>query len=101
MAAAVGYRSYRLPDTANAPGLDRRMCAAAARPADALASGFDFRRHPNILVSDAVPLPRDIYAGTRGLLAPSVGVDAAGRRLGPGRQFFESTSTKPSLDPPP
>jgi len=45
----------------------------------ALAGGFDLRRHPNILVSDAVPLPRDIYAGTRVVLAPSVGDEAAGR----------------------
>jgi glycosyltransferase involved in cell wall biosynthesis len=45
----------------------------------ALAGGFDLRRHPNILVSDAVPLPRDIYSGTRVLLAPSVSEEAAGR----------------------
>lgn len=45
----------------------------------ALAGGFDLRRHPNILVSEAVPLPRDIYAGTRVLLAPSVWEEPAGR----------------------
>jgi glycosyltransferase involved in cell wall biosynthesis len=45
----------------------------------ALAGGFDLRRHQNILVSSAVPLPKDIYAGTRVLLAPSVGEEAAGR----------------------
>jgi glycosyltransferase involved in cell wall biosynthesis len=45
----------------------------------ALAGGFDLRRHENILTSDAVPLPRDIYAGTRVLLAPSVWEEPAGR----------------------
>lgn len=45
----------------------------------ALAGGFDLRRHENILTSSAVPLPRDIYAGTRVLLAPSVWEEPAGR----------------------
>jgi len=45
----------------------------------ALAGGFDFRRHQNILVSSAVPLPKDIYAGTRVLLVPSVWEEPAGR----------------------
>src|SRR5262249_30994838 len=44
-----------------------------------LAGGFDLRRHQNILVSAAVPSPKDIYAGTRVLLAPSVGEEASGR----------------------
>jgi glycosyltransferase involved in cell wall biosynthesis len=44
-----------------------------------LACGFDLRRHENIMVSAAVPKPKDIYAGTRVLLAPSVGEEAAGR----------------------
>jgi len=42
------------------------------------AGGFDLLRHENILVTGTVPLPKDIYAGTRVLLAPSVW-DAAGR----------------------
>jgi len=37
-----------------------------------LAGGFDLRRHENILVSEAVPKPKDIYAGTRVLLVPSL-----------------------------
>jgi len=45
----------------------------------ALAGGFDLRRHENILVSSAVSLPKDIYAGTRVLLAPSVWEEPAGR----------------------
>jgi glycosyltransferase involved in cell wall biosynthesis len=44
-----------------------------------LVGGFDLRRHGSILVSPPVPLPRDIYAGARVLLAPSVGPDAAPR----------------------
>ena len=47
--------------------------------AAALAGGFDLRRHKNILVSPAVPLPKEIYAGTRILLAPSLWEEAAGR----------------------
>ena len=45
----------------------------------ALAGGFDLRRRENILTSSAVPLPKDIYAGTRVLLAPSVWEEPAGR----------------------
>jgi glycosyltransferase involved in cell wall biosynthesis len=45
----------------------------------ALAAGFDLRRHENIMTSNAVPLPKDIYAGTRVLLAPSVWEEPAGR----------------------
>jgi glycosyltransferase involved in cell wall biosynthesis len=45
----------------------------------ALAGGFDLRPHENIMVSTAVPLPKDIYAGTRVLVAPSVWEEPAGR----------------------
>jgi glycosyltransferase involved in cell wall biosynthesis len=45
----------------------------------ALAGGFDLRLHDNILTSNAVPLPRDIYAGTRVLLVPSLWEEPAGR----------------------
>lgn len=44
-----------------------------------LAAGFDLRRHQNILVSPAVPKPKEIYAGTRILLAPSLWEEPAGR----------------------
>jgi glycosyltransferase involved in cell wall biosynthesis len=44
-----------------------------------LAGGFDLRRHQNILVSGPVGSPREIYAETRVLLAPSVVEEAAGR----------------------
>jgi glycosyltransferase involved in cell wall biosynthesis len=44
-----------------------------------VAGGFDLRRHENILVSRAVPRPKDIYAGTRILLVPSVWEEPAGR----------------------
>jgi glycosyltransferase involved in cell wall biosynthesis len=44
-----------------------------------LAGGFDLRRHENLMMSPAVPQPKDIYAATRALLAPSIGFEAAGR----------------------
>jgi len=44
-----------------------------------LAGGFDLRRHENIMVSPPVANPRDIYACTRVLVAPSVCEEAAGR----------------------
>jgi glycosyltransferase involved in cell wall biosynthesis len=44
-----------------------------------LAGGFDLRRHANIMVSGPVETPREIYAETRVLLAPSVVEEAAGR----------------------
>ena len=45
----------------------------------AITGGFDLRRHENILVSAAVPKPRDLYAATRALLVPSVWEEPAGR----------------------
>jgi glycosyltransferase involved in cell wall biosynthesis len=45
----------------------------------ALAGGFDLRRHENILVSPPTGQPKEIYAGTRVLLVPSLGQDAAPR----------------------
>jgi len=45
----------------------------------ALAGGFDLRRHENIIVSPPTPEPKDIYAGTRLLVVPSVAGDAAPR----------------------
>jgi glycosyltransferase involved in cell wall biosynthesis len=45
----------------------------------ALAGGFDLRRHENIMVSSAVPQPRDIYTPTRILAVPSLRREAAGR----------------------
>ncbi len=44
-----------------------------------LAGGFDLRRHEGIMIAGAVPHPRDIYANTRILLAPSVVEEASGR----------------------
>jgi len=44
-----------------------------------LAGGFDLRRHENIMVSPPVPKPRDIYACTRVLVAPSIWEEPAGR----------------------
>lgn len=37
-----------------------------------LHAGFDLRRHANIMISPAVPLPRDLFAPTRILLVPSL-----------------------------
>jgi glycosyltransferase involved in cell wall biosynthesis len=45
----------------------------------ALAGGFDLRQYENVMVSTAVPQPKDIYAGTRVLVAPSVAAESAGR----------------------
>lgn len=45
----------------------------------ALAGGFDLRRHEGMMIAGAVPHPRDIYANTRVLLAPSVVEEASGR----------------------
>jgi glycosyltransferase involved in cell wall biosynthesis len=44
-----------------------------------LAGGLDLRRHANIMVSGAVPKPKDIYVPTRVLLAPSLWHEAFGR----------------------
>lgn len=41
-------------------------------------AGFDLARHENIMISRAVPQPKDVFAPTRVLLAPSVR-EAAGR----------------------
>jgi len=43
----------------------------------AVARGFDLRRHENIMVSAAVARPRELYAATRVLLAPSVSEEAS------------------------
>jgi glycosyltransferase involved in cell wall biosynthesis len=44
-------------------------------------AGFDLARHENIMISRAVPQPKDIFAPARVLLAPSVR-EAAGRVVG-------------------
>lgn len=44
-----------------------------------LAGGFDLRRHDNIMISGAVPKPKDIYDPTRVLLVPSLIEEASGR----------------------
>ena len=44
-----------------------------------LRGGFDLRRHESIMIAEAVPHPRDIYAHARVLLAPSVVEEASGR----------------------
>ena len=41
--------------------------------------GFDLRRHENIMFSPSVPQPKDIYAPTRILVAPSLWQEAGGR----------------------
>ena len=41
--------------------------------------GFDLRRHENIMFSPSVPQPKDIYAPTRILVAPSLCNEAGGR----------------------
>lgn len=43
-----------------------------------LRGGFDLRRHENILISPAAAQPKDLFAPTRVLLAPSI-EEAAGR----------------------
>ena len=44
-----------------------------------LAGGFDLRRHESVMIAGAVPMPRDIFANTRVLIAPSVVEEASGR----------------------
>lgn len=44
-----------------------------------LMGGFDLRRHESIMISPAVPTPRDIFANTRMLLVPSVWEEPSGR----------------------
>jgi glycosyltransferase involved in cell wall biosynthesis len=44
-----------------------------------LAGGFDLRRHENLMLSPPVAQPKEIYAGTRVLLAPSLWNEPAGR----------------------
>ena len=48
----------------------------------AQSGGFDLGRHENIMFSPAVPQPRDIYAPTRVLIAPSLWQEAGGRVVG-------------------
>lgn len=42
-------------------------------------AGFDLRRHENLMMSPPLEQPKDIYAATRGLLAPSLWQEPAGR----------------------
>lgn len=44
-----------------------------------LAAGFDLRRHENIMLSSAVPQPRDIYLAAKAILAPSFCEESFGR----------------------
>jgi glycosyltransferase involved in cell wall biosynthesis len=44
-----------------------------------LAGGFDLRRHENLMTSPPMAQPKDIFAATRALLAPSLCQEAAGR----------------------
>ena len=69
--------SVRRPNVAMLVIESRGSVGQLARAA--LAGGFDLRRHENILTSPAVSQPKDIYAGTRVLLVPSVWEEPAGR----------------------
>ena len=42
-------------------------------------AGFDLRRHENLMMSPALPEPKEIYVPTRMLLVPSLGNEASGR----------------------
>ncbi len=44
-----------------------------------LIGGFDLRLHDNLMMSPPLAQPKEIYAATRTLLAPSLGEEAAGR----------------------
>jgi glycosyltransferase involved in cell wall biosynthesis len=44
-----------------------------------LAGGFDLRRHENLMLSPPLTQPKEIYAATRVLLAPSLWNEPAGR----------------------
>jgi glycosyltransferase involved in cell wall biosynthesis len=44
-----------------------------------LVGGFDLRRHENLMLSPPVSQPKEIYAATRVLLAPSLWLEPAGR----------------------
>jgi glycosyltransferase involved in cell wall biosynthesis len=44
-----------------------------------LAAGFDLRRHQNLMLSQPLAQPKEIYAATRVLLAPSLWNEPAGR----------------------
>jgi glycosyltransferase involved in cell wall biosynthesis len=44
-----------------------------------LTAGFDLRRHENLMLSPALPKPKDIYVATRALLVPSLWQEPAGR----------------------
>jgi len=54
---------------------------AGTLAAAAKAGNFDLARHQNIMISPGVPNPRDIYAVSRVLLAPSIVEETAGRVL--------------------
>jgi glycosyltransferase involved in cell wall biosynthesis len=44
-----------------------------------LVGGFDLRRHENLMMSPPLGQPKEIYVATRGLLAPSLWQEPAGR----------------------
>jgi glycosyltransferase involved in cell wall biosynthesis len=44
----------------------------------ALSSGFDLRRHENVMISSSVPTPKDIFTAAKLLLAPSL-MEPSGR----------------------
>ena len=44
-----------------------------------LNAGFDLRRHENLMMAPPLAQPKDIYAGARVLLAPSIWQEPAGR----------------------
>ncbi len=44
-----------------------------------LNAGFDLRRHDNLMMAPPLAQPKEIYAGTRALLAPSLWQEPAGR----------------------
>jgi glycosyltransferase involved in cell wall biosynthesis len=69
--------SKRRPDL---PILVIESRGSAGRLAEiGFAGGFDLRRHENIMFSPSVPQPKDIYAPTRVLVAPSLWQEAGGR----------------------
>jgi glycosyltransferase involved in cell wall biosynthesis len=43
------------------------------------AGGFDLRRHPSVMITPPVPMPRDIFSSARLLLAPSLWDEPWGR----------------------
>jgi len=77
MARLAEELSLRRPDI---PLMIIESRASAGRLVQAgLAGGFDLRRHENLMVSPPLAQPKDIYVATRGLLAPSLWQEPAGR----------------------